>query len=170
MLEGLPPLAGHQTRFLVLGSFPGAASLAAEQYYAHPRNQFWPLMEAIWPPGPVPQGMGLYEFRCQWLLSRGVGLWDVYASCRRSGSLDSSIRAAVPNDFSQLTAACPLLEAVGHNGSESFRLAPLLPASVQVYRLPSTSPAHAAWRFERKLAAWRAVFERHGLIGRQENE
>ncbi len=152
------------TVLLVLGSFPGAASLAAQQYYAHPQNQFWRIFQAIWPPGPRQVDLNSYENRIKWLLEKGVGVWDVYAACERQGSLDSAIRQPEVNDFSGLHLRCPQLRVVAHNGVESFRHARqvALPG-VHSVRLPSTSPAHASWSFERKLEAWRAAVEMAGL-------
>ena len=165
MLIALPPLVSSQTRLLILGSFPGVASLRAQQYYGHPQNHFWRILQAIWSSEVVNTSADSYQFRSQWLLSKNLGVWDVYASCEREGSLDSSIRQAVLNDFSSLSQWCPRLEAIAHNGGESFKHARHSRAlGLPVYRLPSTSPANASWSFERKLAAWRAVFVTHGLI------
>ncbi len=161
LLQGLPPVVSPQTRLLLLGSFPGVASLQAQQYYAHPRNQFWPLLSAIW-------GLDLvglpYAARIAEVKRRGLGIWDVYASCRREGSLDSAIEDVVPNDLASLRRRAPALQAVAHNGGESARsMAITRTLGVAVIRLPSTSPANASWSFERKLAAWRAAFSAHGL-------
>ena len=165
MLTALTPLVSSHTRLLILGSFPGAASLRAQQYYGHPRNHFWRILQAIWPSGALDMCASSYQIRSEWLLSKNLGVWDVYASCEREGSLDSNIRQAVLNDFSGLTRLCPHLEAIAHNGGESFKHARHSSAlGLPVYRLPSTSPANASWSFERKLVAWRAVFEKHGLI------
>ena len=165
MLSALPPLASVDTRLLILGSFPGKASLRAQQYYGHPQNHFWRILQAIWPSSAANAGASSYQIRSDWLLSKKLGLWDVYASCEREGSLDSNIRQAVLNDFSGLTQLCPHLEAIAHNGGESFKHARRSGAlGLPVYRLPSTSPANASWSFERKLAAWREVFQKHGLI------
>ena len=162
LLQGLPPAIGRGARLVVLGSFPGAASLAAGQYYAHPRNQFWPLLGALW---SIDLAAWPYARRLAELKSRGLGLWDVYAACRREGSLDSAIREAEPNDLASLRRRAPALEAVAHNGGESARSARLTAVlGVAVHRLPSTSPRSPGWSFERKLAAWRAVFTQHGLI------
>lgn len=155
-LEGLAPVVSPRTRLVVLGSFPGAASLAAQQYYGHPRNHFWPILSAIW-------GVDLvalpYPKRLAELRRRGVGLWDVYAACRREGSLDSAIEAAEPNDLASLKRMAPGLRAIAHNGGESARsMAITRSLGVEVLRLPSTSPANASWSFERKLAAWREAF------------
>jgi hypoxanthine-DNA glycosylase len=168
MLTGLPPLVSSHTRLLILGSFPGVASLAAQQYYGHPQNHFWRILQAIWPSGAIGTGADSYQKRSEWLLSKGLGLWDVYAACEREGSLDSNIRKPLVNDFADLLRLCPALQAIAHNGGESFKHARhtrLL--GLPVYKLPSTSPANASWSFERKLAAWREVFEKHGLITNQ---
>lgn len=160
-LQGLPPVVGPATRVLVLGSFPGVKSLQMQQYYAHPQNHFWRIMQTLWPDAPWPDDKD-YVQRCQCLLD----LWDVYAQCAREGSLDSAIRQAQLNDFPALLQRCPLLDTIAHNGGESFRHAPALESAlakaglaerVRLHRLPSTSPANASWTFEQKLTAWRAV-------------
>jgi hypoxanthine-DNA glycosylase len=164
MLTGLPPLVSSRTRLLILGSFPGIASLRARQYYGHPQNHFWKILQAIWPDSPIGTGADSYKIRSEWLLSRGLGVWDVYATCEREGSLDSNIRNAAVNDFAELLRRCPQLEAIAHNGGESFKHARHTSSfGLPVYKLPSTSPANASWSFERKLAAWREVFEKHRL-------
>lgn len=161
LLQGLGPVVGANTRLVVLGSFPGVASLAAQQYYGHPRNHFWPILAAIWTLDLVPLP---YAQRIEAMLARGLGLWDVYARCEREGSLDSAIQSAQFNDLASLKERAPRLQAIAHNGGESARaLKHTQSLGVAVHRLPSTSPANASWRFERKLAAWRAVFEEHGV-------
>jgi hypoxanthine-DNA glycosylase len=161
-LVGLPMVVARSTRLVVLGSFPGAASLQAQQYYAHPRNHFWPILSALW--GVDLPGMP-YRQRLAEVCRRGLGFWDVYASCRREGSLDSAIEAAEPNDLSALLRRAPGLRAIAHNGGESARsMAVTAALGVPVHRLPSTSPANASWSFERKRAAWQEVFESAGLL------
>ncbi len=165
-LVGLPPLVDVRTRVLVLGSFPGAASLAAQQYYGHPRNHFWPLMAHVFEMFSAPIAClekkvsygSDYAKRCRWLQDHGVGLWDVYASCERQGSLDADIRNATVNDFSAFRAVCPQLALVAHNGATSFRHhRHTLALGVPVVKLPSSSPANASWSLERKKAAWWAA-------------
>ena len=164
MLQGLAPLLSTKTRLLVLGSFPGVASLQKQQYYGHARNHFWKISAELLSPEPTLVMDMAYDKRCHWLLAHGVGLWDVYAACEREGSLDSHIRHAQPNDFSQVQAACPELRAIAHNGGESFKHAKHTQAlGVPVYRLPSSSPANAGHTFEHKLHAWREVFMQAGL-------
>lgn len=164
-LQALAPLVSVKTRVLILGSFPGLASLNAQQYYGHPQNGFWRILQAIWPAEAMESGQDSYQKRSEWLLARGLGLWDVYASCEREGSLDSQIRNAVLNDFSLVRNLCPELQVIAHNGAESFKHSKYTAAlGLPVHRLPSTSPANASWSFERKLCAWRDLFQQYGLV------
>ena len=154
-LTGLAPVIAPDTRVLVLGSFPGAASLAAGKYYAHPRNQFWPLVSAV-----IGEDLASlpYEERLVRLLAHRFGLWDVLAGCEREGSLDSSIRKPAANDFERLKTLCPELEAVGFNGQASGKFAPQFAAAgYRTVVLPSSSPAHMAMSFEQKLAVWQGL-------------
>ena len=164
-LLGLAPLVASNTRLLILGSFPGVASLVAQQYYGHPQNHFWRILTAIFASSPRPHCISSYEKRSKWLLEQGVGVWDVYASCERAGSLDSAIRNAKVNDFASLARRCPNLVAIAHNGGESYKHAKhTSELGLPIYKLPSTSPANASWSFDRKLAAWREVMAAAGLI------
>ncbi len=161
-LCGLGPVISRHTKLVVLGSFPGVASLQAQQYYGHPRNHFWPLLGAIW-------GLDLvalpYVRRLAEARRRGLGLWDIYASCQREGSLDSAIRAPVFNDLASLGHRAPGLTHVAHNGGESARAMRHVAAlGFQVLRLPSTSPANASWSFERKRTAWQAALAAAGVL------
>ncbi|MEY4420131.1 MAG: hypothetical protein RLZZ498_727 [Pseudomonadota bacterium] len=169
LLQGLPPLLHAKTRLVVLGSFPGVASLRAQQYYGHPYNQFWKIVATLLAVNEAEATVVLampYAERAQWLLHQGVGLWDVYAACEREGSLDMAIQHAKLNDLHSLRTRCPALQAIAHNGGESFKHAKHTRAlGLPVYRLPSTSPANASWSFERKLAAWREVFQAAGFQG-----
>ena len=170
-LVGLPPVVGPKTKVLVLGSFPGVASLKAVQYYGHPQNHFWKILAALWPAHPLPDRAD-YAGRCQWLLDRQLGIWDVYAACEREGSLDANIRNAKVNDFAALQRQLPQLLAIAHNGGESFRHAKAVRKSMALHdddriaslRLPSTSPANASWSFEKKLNAWREALASYGLV------
>ncbi|MBY6243718.1 DNA-deoxyinosine glycosylase [Methylosinus sp. Sm6] len=157
--KGFPPVAGAGARALILGSLPGQVSLARVQYYAQPRNAFWPIMGRLF--GAAPELA--YEERLARLVARGVALWDVCAEGRRPGSLDQKIdRSSVaPNDFAAFLDAHPQIGLVAFNGATAATLfrakvAPTLPAPPpRTILLPSTSPAHAAMPFERKLALWR---------------
>lgn len=158
-LLGLAPVLDANTRLLVLGSFPGVASLRAQQYYGHPQNHFWKILGTLW---QLPLPSLTYPERVAALLDHGLGVWDVYGACEREGSLDANIRNAEVNDFEWVMHSCPRLEAIAHNGGESFRHARHTEKlGVPVYKLPSTSPANASWSFDRKLAAWSEVLQRH---------
>ncbi len=160
-LEAFPPILRADTRLIVLGSFPGVASLEAQAYYAHPRNQFWPIVGQILGE-PFPEMD--YPERIERLLDHGVGLWDVYGACSREGSLDSAIRAPVPNDLARLTREAPDLRVIIHNGAESARrIRETRALGVEALRLPSTSPANARLSLTEKLEPWRNAFARAGL-------
>jgi hypoxanthine-DNA glycosylase len=162
-LVAFPPIASVGARLLVLGSMPGMKSLQAQQYYAHPRNAFWPIMEQLF---SIPADMD-YAERCRRLADKGVALWDVINRCEREGSLDSAIKPATlePNDFRQFFHHHARLSHVFFNGAKAEDVfnRQVLPAMGEAFpqlvycRLPSTSPAYAALTFEAKLLAWRAI-------------
>lgn len=155
LLAGFPPVIRGDTRILILGSFPGEASLAAQQYYAHPRNQFWRLLSAVLDDDIASLD---YERRLEKLASHRIGLWDVIAVCEREGSLDASIRRPRANDFAVLRHDCPALRRVCFNGKTSGRFEPQFAAAgFDTLVLPSSSPANAQLSFEEKLQIWRKL-------------
>jgi hypoxanthine-DNA glycosylase len=150
-LIGLPPILDTHIETLILGSFPSPASLAAQHYYAHQRNQFWRVMAAV-----LDESLTEFDYaekkRC--LLRHRVGVWDVYRVCRREGALDSAIEAAEPNDFSRLKKKAPRLVRIFFNGQTSGRFAPWFTGrGYATHILPSTSPAYTL-AFTRKVSAW----------------
>ncbi|ENZ81905.1 MULTISPECIES: DNA-deoxyinosine glycosylase [Caulobacter] len=152
---GFPPVVDAATRVLILGSLPGEASLAARQYYGHPRNAFWRLMEGVLDTALVALA---YEDRLAALLARRVGLWDVIAEAERPGSLDAAIRDPAANDLLALIDALPALRLVAFNGGTAAKLGgKLIGDRVPTLALPSSSPAHAAKSFEQKAIAWSAL-------------
>ncbi len=160
-LQGLPPLMDARSRVLILGSFPSAASLAAQQYYAHKQNQFWKILGMLL---ELPLSEMDYAGRQAAVLAAGVGIWDVFAACTREGSLDAAIRGAEPNDFSRLKKSAPALGRVCFNGQMAGRFVETLQKSgYETLVLPSTSPANASWSFERKLVAWREGLDLSGI-------
>ena len=153
-LRGLPPLIDERARVLILGSFPSEASLAAQQYYAHPQNQFWRILGAIL--GQALPAMD-YAARQSAVKAAGVAIWDVYGGCRREGSLDSAIREAAANDVAALKKIAPQLRRVCFNGKTAGKFAPRLAAlGFETFLLPSTSPAYTL-AFDAKLDAWRSA-------------
>lgn len=168
-LLGLPPIADHRARVLILGSMPGAMSLQRQQYYAHPGNRFWRVAGRLL--GFEPSAP--YGERTERIKERGLALWDVLARCRRPGSLDASIErgSEVPNDFAAFLGEHPGIETIGLNGSAaaaSFRRAvlPSLGGCYRVLDLPSTSGANAAWTWDRLIAQWAELLGGRGSISR----
>ncbi len=164
-VQSFQPVIGSNPRVIILGSMPGVASLQAAQYYAHPRNAFWPIMGALF----AFDHQVDYHSRIAEIGKLPIILWDSLQSCHRPGSLDSNIdvESARANDFPGLLQRFPGVRAIFFNGatSEKYfrRLAlPKLPdaTAIELLRLPSTSPANAGMSFERKLAAWRQILSR----------
>lgn len=152
-----PPVIREDTQLLVLGSLPGAASLAAGRYYAHPRNLFWRLIGAAIGRELEPLA---YEARLAALLDAKVGLWDTVASAERPGSLDADIRLHEASDLAALVAGLPALRAIAFNGATAAKIGRKELGEARgltLIDLPSSSPAYASLSFERKLAAWRAI-------------
>ncbi len=162
-VQSFEPIVGHRPRIIILGSMPGVASLEALQYYAHPRNAFWPILGALFGFDPVVD----YQQRIQRISNLPLILWDTLKSCHRPGSLDSKISpdSAAANDIPGLIARFPEIRAIAFNGAASekfFRqlvLTDLSTDAIELVRLPSTSPANAAMNFEQKLQAWRRLLE-----------
>jgi hypoxanthine-DNA glycosylase len=152
--RGLPPVLDRNTRALILGSFPGEASLAAREYYAHPRNHFWPIVGAVLqePLAEMP-----YRTRLARLRERRVGLWDIIVECEREGSLDASIRNAEHGEIARVARSAPQLAVVCFNGQTAARREPAYRAAgYATLVMPSTSPAYTKPLAE-KLAAWRKL-------------
>jgi double-stranded uracil-DNA glycosylase len=167
-VQSFGAVADQRSRVLILGSMPGVVSLAAHEYYAHPHNQFWPIMGRLC---GARQALP-YEERLRRLTSAGFALWDVLHSCVRPGSLDASIESdgIIANDLPGLLRAHPAIGRVCCNGGTAYtmlrrhfgRRLPREFPHLEVLRLPSTSPAAASWSPERKLAAWRAALGDRG--------
>jgi len=161
--EGFPSHAANDARMLILGSMPGRASLDAVQYYAHPRNAFWPIMASLF---GFSNALA-YPQRMDHLLKQHIALWDVARQCIRPGSLDTNIQTAsvVCNDFPTFFRNHRQLQCIAFNGRKAAQLyarhvQPILSTAEQTIpqlTLPSTSPAHAAMSVEDKLLQWQAI-------------
>lgn len=164
-LTGLEPVADESSRILVLGSMPGDRSIAVGQYYAHPRNAFWRIMNRI--VGLNPESP--YEDRLCILKGAGIALWDVIRSCKRRGSLDVSIDpdSITGNNFRLFLDRHPGIKLICFNGAAaqrcygSYILPTLDKTPITHARLPSTSPAHASMSFEQKVAEWSSLMAPH---------
>lgn len=157
LVYSFPPVADDRARVLILGSMPGVLSLAENQYYAHPRNLFWPIMGSLFGAGRDVA----YEQRLRLLQDHRIALWDVLHSCQRDGSLDSDIQCEVANDFATFFNTYPQITHVFFNGGKaesSFRKHVRdVGQGLVMTRLPSTSPAHASLSFDQKLEAWSQI-------------
>jgi TDG/mug DNA glycosylase family protein len=161
-IHSFPPIASPLSQVLILGTMPGKASLRARQYYAHPRNLFWPILGAILGIDPAHP----YEARVAAVRAAGLAVWDVLRSCTRASSLDSDIDApsAVPNDFATFLAEHPRIRRICFNGATAealytrhVRPGLVLARDLDHLRLPSTSPANASVPLAEKLRAWRSI-------------
>jgi double-stranded uracil-DNA glycosylase len=152
------PIADEASAILILGSFPSIRSFEMAFYYAHPRNQFWPIMERLFETS-LPDT----DARTAFLHRRHIALWDVYGSLRREqgNSSDANLQDARPNDIPAFLSAHPTIRRVYCTGGKAYdalrRAFPDL--DVAVVKLPSTSPAYAAMRFETKLEAYAQIRE-----------
>lgn len=158
VLHGFPPVADQRAKILVLGSMPGKMSLDEGQYYAHPRNLFWPIMGHL--TGAISDLP--YENRLMMLQKSGVALWDVIKSCTRQGSLDSNITDEVPNDLAGFLKNHPKITKICFNGQKAKdafekHFPELKRGPYRFLLLPSTSPAHASMTYEQKLEAWKTI-------------
>jgi double-stranded uracil-DNA glycosylase len=165
---GFPPIAPPAARMLILGTLPGQMSLRMQQYYAQPRNAFWPIAGAIFGFDPAAP----YAQRVASLRAANIAVWDVCAQAERPGSLDADIArdSIVANDFGAFLAGQRGITLIAHNGATSAALyqrlvLPSLPhelAAIARVALPSTSPAHAAMPFVEKLRRWREALDATG--------
>ncbi|RLS57585.1 MAG: DNA-deoxyinosine glycosylase [Planctomycetota bacterium] len=163
-VQSFPPLSAPDARVLILGSMPGVASLQAGQYYAHPRNTFWRIMGTICGFDPAAS----YPQRVDALRAARVAVWDVLATCTRPGSGDAAIDplSVTVQPFEVFLNEHPQVSDIYFNGSTAQtlfhrhvwnQLPSTLRDRLQLHRLPSTSPAHAALRWEQKRAAWQVI-------------
>jgi double-stranded uracil-DNA glycosylase len=156
--RSFPPVVDERARVLVLGTLPGEESLRLQQYYAHPRNLFWPILFALFDAGPVPD----YAAKLAFAMTHRVALWDVCMMGEREASADAAIRGEIPNAIDRLLDAHPSIRAVAFNGTTARRLYdrhfPRWPGLTYL-AMPSTSPAHARLDFAAKLARWMPLQE-----------
>lgn len=155
IVHPIPPLFDRDSRLLILGSFPSVKSREAGFFYGHPQNRFWPLLARLFgeqPPTSVEQKKAL-------ALSHHIALWDSIASCTVVGSSDSSVRDVKPNNLTPiLQGSCVTYVACNGTLSHSMYRKYLFPLTgIEAIRLPSTSPANAAFSMERLLNAWQAI-------------
>lgn len=155
VLHPIPPLYDENSRVLILGSFPSVKSREQGFFYGHTQNRFWRVLAQVFG-CEAPQTI---EEKKAFLLGNGIALWDVIASCEISGSADSSIKNVVPNDLSGLLAVGGIgrIFVNGRTAEKLYNKYLLPQTGINAICLPSTSPANAAWSFQRLVEQWRAV-------------
>jgi TDG/mug DNA glycosylase family protein len=161
VLKGLAPVIANRPTTLILGSMPGVASLEKKQYYGHPRNAFWPLMARLL----GFEKHDLYTRNVEQIEQHGIAIWDVIGECERPGSLDSAIvKGSVrTNPIPELIAEHSGITRIGLNGGTAASLfkrhcLPQIDTDrIEVFYLPSTSPANARMNFETKCKAWQVM-------------
>ncbi|MBC6413909.1 MAG: DNA-deoxyinosine glycosylase [Chromatiales bacterium] len=161
-LKAFPPIASNDAEVLILGSMPSVTSLSVQRYYAHPRNHFWMIMDALF---GIDKNL-CYAQRCRILIGYRIALWDVIDGCRRHGSLDADIleKSIKTNNFNAFFKHHSAIHSVFFNGTKAEQIygkyvLPTLSANIKLNytRLPSTSPANATFSLAEKLKAWRLI-------------
>lgn len=158
MIKSFKPIIDSKCTTLILGSIPGVKSLELNQYYGHPRNQFWNVLYTLFDRGYEED----YEARKAFLLEHHIALWDVIKQCNREGSLDSAIQNEEVNDFKTLLADYPNIKSIVFNGDKAYKTFKKRVGfefeGIAFYKLGSTSPAHAV-RIEKRLEEWAVLKE-----------
>lgn len=157
IIHPIPPLYDRQSKILILGSFPSVKSREGHFFYNHPQNRFWKVLAAVLN-APLPETI---EEKRKFLLDAKIAAWDVIASCTIEGSSDSSIKNVVPNDLGRILTAAPI-EKIFCNGGTSHQYYKKYQekiTKIEAVRLPSTSPANAAWNLPRLTAQWAVIKE-----------
>lgn len=158
MITSFPPFINSHTEILILGTIPGIASLAKQEYYAHPRNHFWKIIYTLFDNMPAS---GIFNEKIKFLQGNRIGLWDVLENCERKGSLDIHIKNQTENDFESLFQEFPGINKIVFNGKESYRYFNKKFGQIEgltYYVMPSTSPANTM-SFENKLKIWSKCFQ-----------
>ena len=153
----IPPLYDGSSRILILGSFPSVKSREAMFFYGHPQNRFWPVLAAVL---GEPKPETIDEKRAM-VLRHGIAMWDTLASCEIRGASDAAIRNPVPNDLTPILRGADIRQIYCNGGTsyQYFRRYQQQLTGREAVKLPSTSPANAAWSAERLTAAWRVILE-----------
>ena len=153
-IHPIPPVFDENSKILILGSFPSVKSREARFFYGHPQNRFWKTLATVLNAEcPVT-----VEEKKDFLLSHKIAVWDVIKSCEISGSADSSIRDAEPNELDRIFGAADI-KAVFANGGTAYRLYKKFNPAPDALRLPSTSPANAAFSLERLINEWKVILK-----------
>lgn len=153
----IAPVYNHESRILILGSFPSVKSRENQFFYGHPQNRFWKVLAQVFldeVPQTIPE-------KKDFLFRQKVAVWDVIASCEIEGSSDSSIRNVVANDLRDILDAADIKQIYvnGKKAEQLYRKYIEPQTGRTAICLPSTSPANAAWSVERLVEAWSVIKE-----------
>lgn len=149
------PIYNEKSKVLILGTFPSVKSRENDFYYGHPQNRFWRVLAGIFKEEPPD----CVQAKKAFLLRNGIAIWDVICSCEIEGSSDSSIRNVTPNDIGLILQNSPV-ERIYGNGDKAcqlYRKFCLEKTKKEIIKLPSTSPANAAFSLERLIESWKVI-------------
>ena len=151
----IPPIYDENSKILILGSFPSVKSRDQQFFYGHPQNRFWKVLAAVFN-CPVPQTV---DEKKELLLRNKIALWDVINSCEITGSADSSIKDAVPNDLGEIFSVADIKQIYvnGKTAEKYYNKYMKERYGREAVCMPSTSPANASWTLDRLVGAWRVM-------------
>ena len=155
VIHKIPPVYNKNSQILILGSFPSVKSREGRFFYHHKQNRFWKVLSTI-VNDVLPETI---DDKKDFLLKNHIAVWDVIASCDIEGSSDSSIKNAVPNDFSDILKAAPIRK-IYTNGGTAYKLYHKyceMVTGIKAMKLPSTSPANASYSLDRLISEWKVI-------------
>ena len=155
VIHKIPPVYNKNSQILILGSFPSVKSREGRFFYHHKQNRFWKVLSTI-VNDVLPETI---DEKKDFLLKNHIAVWDVIASCDIEGSSDSSIKNAVPNDFSDILKAAPIRK-IYTNGGTAYKLYHKYcekVTGIKAMKLPSTSPANASYSLDRLISDWKVI-------------
>ena len=155
VIHKIPPVYNKNSQILILGSFPSVKSREGRFFYHHKQNRFWKVLSTI-VNDVLPETI---DEKKDFLLKNHIAVWDVIASCDIEGSSDSSIKNAVPNNFSDILKAAPIRK-IYTNGGTAYKLYHKYcekVTGIKAMKLPSTSPANASYSLDRLISEWKVI-------------
>ncbi len=155
IVHPIPPLYGENSKTLILGSFPSVKSRETEFFYGHPQNRFWAVVAAVY----GKEKPNTIEEKKTLILENNLALWDVIASCEIVGSADSTISNVTANDLSVIisNSSVDRIFVNGKTAEKYYNKYTYPKTGIKAICLPSTSPANAAWSFDKLVEAWKII-------------
>ena len=157
IVHSFEPVYDKDSEILILGTLPSVKSRENNFYYGHKQNRFWKVLATLLKE-PVPDTI---EEKKAVLLAHRIALWDVIQSCDIKGSSDSSIKNVQPTDIGMILEKTNMTQiyANGNKAGQLYKRYQFPVTGIEATVLPSTSPANAAWSFDRLCEAWRVILE-----------